>query len=618
MVVLLVVITTSIVAGAIGVTGLLSMVSQRNQSLETLRSALQGDYDQLIKSQVEAAIGVIEGVYERYEAGEFSEERAKELAAGLIRDLRYGEEGYFWIDTYEGDNVVLLGSETEGTNRNNLQDVQGTYLVQDIIAAGRNPGGGFTDYWFPRAGETEAAQKRGYSLAFEPWEWVLGTGNYVDDINASVAEYEAVLQADFRRVEYIEIGMLIAGILISMGIAIPIGRRLTRPIRNTAESLAEIAHGDADLSRRLEVVSKDEVGALAENYNQFIAGLSSIVRSIRKSTDAANHQRAELSSASTETAASAEQIAATVRSVSTQTESLSGEVDDTNAAVEEISRTITSLARQVENQASAVEQSSAAIEQMIASIRSIASIAASRSEVMERLQSTTAEGRREMSATDTKVESLSESVSEVLDVAQVISGIAARTNLLAMNAAIEAAHAGDSGRGFAVVADEIRKLAVSAAENSKSIGQTLKHNASEIKNLQEASSSAIGHYDEVEQAADETSKAFSEITSAMRELSSGAEEIQKAVSDLRETTSGVQGGSQEIERGANQVEKSSRRVQEVTRQVTDAMSQIDSGAAEISIAMQSLNDSVGRISELIAAIGNEVARFRDTEGDQGD
>lgn len=134
-----------------------------------LRASIESDYDQNIKNQVDNAISMLNAVYAGYENGEYTLDEAKERGAKLLRELRYGDGGYFWADTYEGVNVVLLGNSTEGTNRMDEKDIEGNSYIRDIINAGKNAEGGYVDYVYPKAGETEPSPKRAYSKAFEPF-----------------------------------------------------------------------------------------------------------------------------------------------------------------------------------------------------------------------------------------------------------------------------------------------------------------------------------------------------------------------------------------------------------------------------------------------------------------
>ena len=142
-----------------------------NNALDIIENDMRSSYDEQIKAQVDNVISLCQSIYNRYEKGEYTLDEAEKLAADQIRDLRYGNNGYFWVDTYDGTNVVLLGNDTEGTNRMDAVDTNGFAYMQAIISAGRQENGGFTDYVFPREGETEPSPKRAYSKAFEPFGW---------------------------------------------------------------------------------------------------------------------------------------------------------------------------------------------------------------------------------------------------------------------------------------------------------------------------------------------------------------------------------------------------------------------------------------------------------------
>jgi PAS domain S-box-containing protein len=158
------------------------------------KKALLDDYDFMIKGQVQSACSLLAAINSRVAKGELSAREAKKQGADLIRTLRFQKEGYFWVDTLNGINVVLLGQSVEGTSRIDLQDIQGTFFIREIIAQGRKEGGGYTEYWFPKAGGGTPLHKRSYSLEFGPWGWIVGTGNYIDDIDTIMAGHQNILQ----------------------------------------------------------------------------------------------------------------------------------------------------------------------------------------------------------------------------------------------------------------------------------------------------------------------------------------------------------------------------------------------------------------------------------------
>ena len=188
------IILTSAAALCMCIMGFISMNGMEQsyqQSISSMKNVLYDDYDTQIKGQVNNVITLLEGIYTKYQDGVYTEEEAKKLAADIVRELRYSESGYFWIDTYEGDNVVLLGQEIEGTNRLETEDSHGYQMIKDIIKNGRQKDGGFTEYYYPKEDSTETYPKRAYSKAFEPWQWVIGTGNYVDELENLAVENNA-------------------------------------------------------------------------------------------------------------------------------------------------------------------------------------------------------------------------------------------------------------------------------------------------------------------------------------------------------------------------------------------------------------------------------------------
>ena len=215
-----------------------------NNALDIIENDMRSSYDEQIKAQVDNVISLCQSIYNRYEKGEYTLDEAKKLAADQIRDLRYGNNGYFWVDTYDGTNVVLLGNDTEGTNRMDAVDTNGFAYMQAIINAGKQEDGGFTDYVFPREGETESSPKRAYSKAFEPFGWVLGTGNYTDDIDDDVLDVKNEFSSyeSNSRMAIIGIAVVMEVILISVLTLITIS--IVKPLKKSLAHIEEIAQGD--------------------------------------------------------------------------------------------------------------------------------------------------------------------------------------------------------------------------------------------------------------------------------------------------------------------------------------------------------------------------------------
>jgi methyl-accepting chemotaxis protein len=612
-------LTSKIVLVTVGVALLIGLVTglfmsslllrQSNEGLEMYENSLRSSYDELIRYEVQTVISLLETISGLEENGSLDSGQAERLAADIIRELRYGETGYFWIDTSRGENVVLLGGASEGTNRMDLQDVNGKYLIREIIANGMKAEGGFTDYWFPKAGEETALPKRGYSLYFEPFDWVVGTGNYTDDIDAVVEQqrrdYSRQTRAAITRMLILLGASLAAGIVFAYFFS----RRIVRPVKQANMLLKEIAEGGGDLTRELQVNGRDEIADLTGNFNRFAATLRSIVTSVKNEVSRAHEQRKAILAGAAGTASSVEEISATSGSIFSQVERLNLQVADTSGSMEKISSVITMLEDHINNQASAVEESAASINEMVASIQNVANTTSDKRSRIEELLQFTRSGREEISRTEKKVDDLNAGVSEVMNIVLMINDIADQTNLLAMNASIEAAHAGESGRGFAVVAGEIRKLAESSSANANQISATLKSTVEGISELKLFTGNSVQTYQNIEERALEATEAFTEVSAAMDELSTGAVEINNAVESLRGITAEVRNGSADMAGDAQAIRTSTAHVETVSRNVFQAISEINGGIQEINSAVSDLNTAIQLISETIDGISEEVDQF---------
>ncbi|MFZ4856263.1 MAG: PAS domain S-box protein [Desulfuromonadaceae bacterium] len=216
-----------------------------NASLVSQKKSLQDDYDGLIKSQVETAVSILATIEARAVKREISVDEAKRLGADLVRQLRFQKDGYFWIDTVDGTNIVLLGKPSEGKNRIDLQDKNAKFFIREIIKQGTKNGGGYTDYWFPKAGSDIPLLKRSYSLEFKPWQWVVGTGNYIEDINNIMSERHKASHREFVANTGFFAGSTALIILIFIGagfLTYVMVRNKNREIESADNHVAELHH----------------------------------------------------------------------------------------------------------------------------------------------------------------------------------------------------------------------------------------------------------------------------------------------------------------------------------------------------------------------------------------
>lgn len=252
--------------------------------LKSTSEMLYGNFDRVASLEVETILSLLKKIDEMDKAGELGGMDAKELSRKIIRDLRYEEEGYFWIDTYDGTNVVLLGKPIEGKSRINLQDVKGKYLIKELLEKGKL-GGGYTDYWFPRPGDTTAYPKRGFSKAYSPYEWVVGTGNYVDDIEMINKELQLKVESEKATIRNYSLIILVVVVVMMTIFSIIMGKRISNPIVQLTQASVSLSKGV--MIDDIQIKSKDELKNLSEAFNQMKAKISDVIAETKVLSQAA-------------------------------------------------------------------------------------------------------------------------------------------------------------------------------------------------------------------------------------------------------------------------------------------------------------------------------------------
>jgi len=398
---------------------------------------------------------------------------------------------------------------------------------------------------------------------------------------------------------------LILGILIFL-----VSRIISKPVRETRNAIADLARGEGDLTKRLTILTNDELGEMGTNLNQFLDLIHSIVGSVRNIVEEMRLLGDELQANTTESASSARQISGNTQDIRDKLVSQSAGVSETLATVEQINRNITSFLQMIETQSTNLTEASGAIEEMVANINAVAQTAIRNYESITTLGRDSDTGKELLNGVEHLIHQIEQASEGMLEANTIIANIASQTNLLSMNAAIEAAHAGDAGKGFAVVAEEIRKLAENANEQSKTISQVLQNIKGLIEQAVSSTAEAQNKFDKVFENIKKVGNQEIEIKNAMEEQQQGSQQVLVAMKELNQITAEIRSGSEEIRTGSQSILEEMSRIMKSTQEIEQAPQENAAGSDEIVKAMEHISTLSTNNAQAIKNLEALVARFK--------
>lgn len=479
------------------------------QELQKVRSEMMEEKKAILRHYLEIVESSVSEYYQQ--AGTASDAQAREAARKIIRAIRYEPSGYVFVYDYDGTALGMgVKPSLEGKNLMDLQDENGVMVIKDLIDKAK-AGGGYVSYVWPKPGAEEPLEKLSYAIGLQRWNWMVGTGFYIDDIEAAIVRKRGEIDQAANEVVMV---VVVIGMVISVVIGLVsvfLVARMTGPLGHTADAMMDIAEGEGDLTRRLSCKTTDEVGKVTTGFNTFVEKIHALVGSVQESL-------LELSQA----ARKMEQVVHATRS------DVDGQREETN-------------------------QVAAAMHQMTAAVQDVAGHAKNAADAAQEADQEAGNGRRIVADTIANIGQLAEEVRTASDVIQqlgghandiggvvnVIKDIADQTNLLALNAAIEAARAGEQGRGFSVVADEVRTLANRTQQSTDEIQQMIDQLQSGAQSAVEVMGRSCVTTEETVEQADQANSSLSRIAESVSTIKQMNLQIASAADEQSEVSDGI-------------------------------------------------------------------------------
>lgn len=564
-----------------------------------------------IQTATEVARNVIVQAYFDY-TSQFN--KSKEIymnrAFEYIRNMRFGKNGYLFIYNYDGVNLMHpMKPQLEGKNLWNLTDKNGVFVIRELVKAAKN-GGGTVEYVWDKPDTKKEANKIGYAMGFDKWQIMIGTGVYIDDIKTELVKQHKIHQQ--RKSKWLFLVLIIGLVIVifSIFINLILANSISKVLIRLQQKINNFAQGKGDLTKTIVIKQHDETSMLANTFNKFVTSLKTIVIEIKKSIDATKSLGLNLDMTAKGASIAFAEVINAMNNINTKVEEMDTSINNFIRISEDQTKYIKDIHEKILSQTSNIDESSAAIEEMTVSIENVKTTAENKLQIVEDLKLVASNGETEMQETINIIKKITESAGVIMNTLSVINNITAQTNLLAMNAAIEAAHAGESGRGFNVVANEIRKLAENTAINSKNISNSLKEVISNIATSEKLSAKTGDYFKNIVEGIADVSNGMFEIKNSMLELSSGSKEISTSLSTLVSLSSDIEKVSNEIANKAEVINSTSTTIGETSSDVKNSIIEMNAGFEELSNTIKIIKETGEDNLKNVEGVDELVKQFK--------
>lgn len=424
----------------------------------------------------------------------------------------------------------------------------------------------------------------------------------------AAAEYRAISQETKSKIVVTE-SVTVLGILLLVSIMLIVWLTVLRPISRLSNAFHQLTRGDGDLTIRLPVRGNNELSAISDDFNRFVQSISIILKELKSSTDTTLGLKSSLVAAIEENSSAATQIAANVASITKQIDSENTDIHGISRSINTVNKEVHQLELQIEEQSSMVQQSNEHVSAMMQRMENLTAIVHDRMEAMQSMEQSVKAGENHIASSNQAVQAIHADIDDIINTTKVISAISAQTNLLAMNAAIEASHAGDAGRGFAVVAGEIRKLAESSNTQSKVVSDLIKKIIENIQQAFKTSEYTSATYREILLEFEKLLASFQDIISNSDALNTNGVSLTESLRKLQSFSDSVQQEALTIKENNEDVTQAIRSISIISHTISGATSEINIGMNEISASLEIMRNDSAHLETTMEVSEKALAKF---------